>query len=134
MIIESIVLGLTSIVVSSLIFANTQIKRQRQWDLEDSAPEPEPKPAPVLAPFIGICVGTPCPKCSIPARDALITKDTDWNSIVEEARGPRLPTSCPEPDTCDAKNTEHLHMYCNTCNSYWFMETADSKKDDSNDN
>ncbi len=36
MILETIIAGLTTIFVSSLIFANAQIKRQRQWDKEDA--------------------------------------------------------------------------------------------------
>jgi hypothetical protein len=67
MIIESIIGSITIIFVSTLIFANATIKKVRQWEVEDMAPDPDPEPEPesepIIDPFIHIVNGTPCPKC-----------------------------------------------------------------------
>jgi hypothetical protein len=137
MIIESMVAGITIIFVSSLAFANTQIKRQRKWDEEDSRPtpippppppEPEPEPEPTIYPFLELRIGTPCPKCLVVAK-AATTKEDEYGDQEEDepAQGPNLPRACLNRRTCAAEKYPHLHAYCNTCGMSWFMAPADCK-------
>lgn len=136
MIIETMIAGITIIFVSSLAFANAQMKRQREQDIEDSRPtpippppppEPEPEPEPTIYPFIELRIGSPCPKCLVPARDAT-TKEDEYGDPEEDepARGPSLPRACGNRN-CAARKYPHLHAYCNTCGMSWYMEPADSK-------
>src|SRR5271157_1632000 len=123
MILESMIAGITIIFVSSLAFANAQIKRQRKWDEEDSRPtpippppppEPEPEPEPIIYPFVELRIGSPCPKCLIPAKDAT-TKEDEYGDPEEDepAQGPQLPRACTNRTSCTAKKYPHLHAYCN---------------------
>lgn len=132
MIVETIIAGLTVIFVSSLMFANTQIKRQRQWDKEDNTPEPEPEPPPKLYPFLHVKIGTPCPKCKREAKNEVRKTTNGWSYVSESAEGPGLPKACTDT-ACKAKNLPHLHANCYTCNYHWFMMPADEKeKEDDN--
>jgi len=143
MIVETIIAGLTVVFISSLMFANAQIKRQRRmevedlererkWEAEDNAPPPEPEPEPTIYPFVEMRVGIPCPKCLVPVKEAVMGEDEyGEEEVVESAQGPQLPRACPY-STCKAAKYPHLHAYCNTCEMDWFMAPADhkEKKDD----
>lgn len=132
MIVETIIAGLTVIFVSSLMFANTQIKRQRQWDKEDNTPEPEPEPPPRIYPFLHVKIGTPCPKCLREAKNEVRKTTNGWTVVAEAAEGPSIPKACYD-DKCKAKGIPHLHANCDTCNYNWFMNPADEKgKEDDN--
>ncbi len=117
MIIETIVAGITAVFISSLMFANTQIKRQRQWDKED---EEEDGNVPGLRPFLDIAIGRPCPLCG---RNA------------EKDNGLRQPKTCPPKEKCEV-TLPHLHVECTWCQSKWVMRTKDNpvkeKKTDDN--
>lgn len=128
MIVETIIAGLTAIFVSSLVFANAQVKRQRQWDKEDNTPPPEPEPPPKLYPFIHVKLGTPCPKCMREAKNEVKKSSNGWTYVSEAAEGPGLPTACNERE-CKAKHMPHLHASCHTCNYHWFMKPADEKEE-----
>jgi|SRR5579864_1618508 len=147
MIVETIIAGLTAVFVSSLAFAHAQIKhqrrvevedleRERKWEEEDNAPPPpppEPEPEPTIDPFVEMRIGTPCPKCLIPAKDAIMDTDDYGDPIeAEPAQGPQLPKACTYSTRCKAGKYPHLHAYCNTCGMSWFMQPADQKekKDD----
>lgn len=148
MIVEAIVAGLTTVFVSSLLFAHAQVKlqrrrevedleRERRWDAEDNAPpppEPEPEPEPTIDPFVEMRIGTPCPKCLIPAKEAVMGED-DYGEEVEEepAQGPQLPVAC-RWSGCKARKYPHLHATCNTCGMSWYMAPADQKKEKEDDN
>lgn len=127
MIIEAMVAGITFVFVSSLVFANTQIKRQRQWEKEDNAPPPPPPPQPRIYPFLEIKVGTPCPKCKRLAKNQVLKRSGGYVTLESAAEGPAWPTAC-DSDTCKAKHLPHLHARCYTCNYYWFMAPADESK------
>jgi hypothetical protein len=127
MIVETIIAGLTTIFVSSLIFVNAQIKRQRKWELEDNAPEPEPEPLPTIDPFIEVHIDTPCPKCRTKAKNQVNKKVSGYIYVESQAEGPALPTACCD-DKCKAKKLPHLHANCYSCHYHWFMAPADSKK------
>lgn len=103
MIIESIVLGVASVVLGSLWLADRVMKREYEDGLD-----PEVKKIKVK-PFLNIFVGTLCPICKYPATPAT---------------GLRLPKACTDKNKCSAKQ-EHLHVECTACKSYWLMETAD---------
>jgi hypothetical protein len=111
MIVETIIAGLTLIFVSSLAFANTQIRRQRQWEKEDSEEEFDP-----IRPFLRIAIGVGCPLCG---------------RAAEKNEGLRQPKTCPPKEKCEV-SIPHLHVECTWCNSKWLMKTADQKekKDD----
>jgi hypothetical protein len=125
-IVEAIVLGITTVFVSSLVFANTIIKRQRAWDLEDERPEPTPEPEPAIDPYLNILIGTPCPKCSREAKDASQSVKNGYSYAIE-AEGPTIPRACFDKN-CKARKYSHLHMRCHTCKMEWFMHTADAVK------
>jgi len=134
MIIESMIAGIVVVFVSSLFFASAQAKRQREWDLEDSRPTPipdppsEPEPEPTIDPFVELRIGTPCPKCLIPAREAVMAEDYYGEmQEIEPARGPQLPRACFN-NSCRAKKHPHLHTTCYTCGLSWFMAPADAPK------
>jgi hypothetical protein len=112
MIVEIMIAGLTVIFVSSLNFANTQIKRQRQWDKEDEDDFPN------LRPFLNIAIGTMCPLCGRQA---------------ERDNGLRHPKVCSPKDKCDV-DVPHIHVECTWCNGKWKMRTKDysKKKEDPN--
>lgn len=148
MIVEVIVAGLTTVFVSSLLFAHAQVKlqrrrevedleRERRWDAEDNAPPPpppEPEPEPTIDPFVEMRIGTPCPKCLVPAKDAEYEEDVYGNrEEVKGAEGPQLPTAC-RWSSCKAKKYPHLHATCNTCGMSWYMAPADFKKEEKDDN
>jgi len=125
MIIESIVLGVSAVFVSSLWLANIITKRQRDEEIEDGKPEPEP---PAIDKFIRIVVGTPCPKCGEPARNEVRKKYPGYQnySYVESAAaGPAIPKACSPHKGCPADKLPHLHASCYTCNYKWFMRPAD---------
>lgn len=122
--------GTTVAFISSLIFNNVQIKRKRQWELEDSAPKPpppEPEPEPIIYPFLDIRVGTPCPKCLRPTKNAVIKNYGTYSVVTSSAEGCHIPEACND-NKCKARKKFHLHVRCNTCKGSWFMEPADSKK------
>lgn len=123
MIFEMMIAGVTVAFVSSLAFVNNQIKRKRQWELEDSIP---PEPEPVIYPFVEMQIGTRCPKCSRPGRNATFKKVQGVNKVVTSAEGPGVPFACND-NNCKAKKRFHLHVKCNTCNANWFMQPADKK-------
>ena len=126
MIIESLIIGFTTIVVSSIIFANSLIKKQRQWDAEDDTPDP------IIHPFIEIAIGTPCIKCGEKGRNCVKKEFKNGTSIIlEAAAGPALAKSCTNTK-CPAaiKHISHLHVHCNSCQSIWMMRTADYKEED----
>lgn len=138
MIIESIVAGLTTIFVSSLMFAHAQIKsqrrrevedleRERRWDAEDNAPPPPPKPEPKVYPFIEIQVGTPCPKCKRPAKNQVLKRSNGYSYVESESEGPAWPQACNN-SSCEARHLPHLHARCYTCHYNWFMSPADESK------
>jgi hypothetical protein len=103
MIIESIVFGLSSIVIGSLWFADRVLKRGYEDQLD-----PEIKNTKLKA-FLDICINTSCPICKYRA-----TKE----------KGLRQPEACTNKDKCGIKQ-EHLHVKCTACKSNWLMETAD---------
>jgi hypothetical protein len=103
MIVESIVLGVVSIVLGSLWFADRMVKREFQ-----DYPEVEGSK---LKPFLRIFVGTPCPICKYPATAEI---------------GLRLSKACHDKGKCSIKQ-EHLHVECTACKSNWLMETGDKK-------
>lgn len=112
MIIETIVAGLTAIFISSLVFANAQIKRQRQWDKEDDEGDSSS-----IRPFLGIEIGVNCPLCGRKA---------------EKDNGLRQAKSCAPKEKCEI-TIPHLHVECTWCNSKWLMRTKDkpaSQRDD----
>ena len=130
MILEIMIAGTTVAFLGSLLFADRQIKRQRQWEKEDNAPPPPP-PAPepelVIYPFVEVRVGTPCPKCLMPAKDQVTKTSQGWTQVISNATGPKPPLACSD-DKCRARNTPHLHAYCYSCRMNWFMLPADSKE------
>lgn len=121
MIVESVVAGLTIIVVSSLLFSNSLIKKQRQWEKEDEEAEikrqrqaekhnsKNSEEAFNLKPFLVIKIGTECPMCSRAA-----TQDY----------GLRQPKSCEVADEFCTVTMSHLHVECTWCCSKWLMKTA----------
>lgn len=110
MIIESIVAGLTVIVVSSLAFANAQIKRQRKWDMEDNFEDEQSS----IKPFLKVVIGANCPVCG---------------RTAEKNNGLRQPKTCVEKDKCEEVRP-HLHVECTWCNCKWLMKPADAKNND----
>jgi hypothetical protein len=111
MIVETIITGLTVIFVSSLAFANAQIKRQRQWEKEDAGEELDP-----IRPFLKIAYGVDCPLCGKAA------------GLYD---GLRQPKTCSSKEKCKV-TIPHLHVECTWCKSKWLMRTAD-QKDSKND-
>lgn len=104
MIVESIVLGLTTIIVSSFVFVSHVMKMEREDDRKDDS----------LAPFIKIMIGTQCPMCGIAC-----TKE----------RGLRQPKACPGTEKCEEVRS-HLHAECTICDSKWIMATGLKNDDD----
>lgn len=156
MIVESIIAGLTTIFVSSLMFAHAQVRhqrrreiedaeRERRWEAEDNAPPPPPpppKPEPKLYPFVEVAVGVPCPKCKRPAKNQVTKRSNGYTYIESEQEGLALPTAC-NSSSCEARHLPHLHARCYTCHYNWFMTPADEskqekpkeeKKEETNDN
>lgn len=105
MIIETIVAGITAIFISSLVFANTQIKRQREWDKEDDEED-----IPGLRPYLNVAIGVNCPLCG---------------RAAEKDNGLRQPKTCPPKEKCEVR-TPHLHQECTWCQSKWLMRTKDN--------
>jgi hypothetical protein len=110
MIVETIIAGLTVIFVSSLAFANAQIKRQRQWDKEDSQEEDDD--AAGIRPYLNIAIGTKCPVCG---------------RAAEKGNGLRQPKICDPKEKCEV-SPAHLHVECTWCNAKWLMRPADYRK------
>jgi hypothetical protein len=118
MIVETLIAGTTIIIVSSLVFANSVLKRQRQWDQEDEAPEePELELAPIIEPFIAAENGISCPKCGV---------TTGYRS--SRYHGLKDLKAC-FGITCKI-DKPHLHAGCYSCDSEWIMAPADSKKNE----
>jgi len=124
MIVESIVLGVSSIIISSMWLADRTAKRQRDAEVKDGKPEPEP---PTIDKFIRFVVGTPCPKCGDLAKNE-VRKNyagyANYSYVVSAAAGPALPKACPS-HSCSADKLPHLHASCYSCNYKWFMAPAD---------
>lgn len=132
MIVETIIAGLTAIFVSSLVFANAQVKRQRQWDIEDNTEPPPPPPPPKIYPFLHVKIGTPCPKCMREAKNQVTKRSGGYLVVESYSEGPSLPQACTDKN-CKAKDWPHLHAQCYTCHYNWFMAPADEKeKEDDN--
>jgi hypothetical protein len=155
MIIESMIAGITVIFVSSLGFANGQIKRQKKWDTDEAIrlrqweaneddrlrqwevdeakrlrdweaeDNKEPEPEPVLDPFLEIKLGVPCPKCLRPAKNEIITKNSKGWSIACNPAEGPRLPTICRNPDCKAKKMMHLHGSCYTCGANWYMETAD---------
>lgn len=98
MIIESIVLGATAIIVSSLVFTNHLLKMERENDRKDD----------LLAPFLNIVVDTCCPMCGRACTDK---------------EGLRQPQACSDENKCE-ETRSHLHCRCTYCESRWIMSTG----------
>lgn len=113
MIVETIIAGLTAIFISSLAFANAQIKRQRQWDKEDSEDYEDPG----IRPYLNIAIGTKCPTCGRSA---------------EAKNGLRQPKICDTKEKCEVTSS-HLHVECTWCGGKWLMRTADYRKKENQD-
>src|SRR5271170_1107255 len=125
MILEIMIAGTTVAFISSLIFADRQIKRQREWDKEDDAPPPKPEPEPIIYPFVNIRQGTRCSKCLVESKNQVAKKNFNGYLIIEsEAQGPRQPIACNDIK-CKARDLPHLHATCTTCQYRWFMSPAD---------
>lgn len=132
MIVEIMILGTTIAFIGSLLFADKQIKRQRQWEQEDNAPPPpppEPEPKPIIDEFVDVHEGTPCPKCLVPGKNQVTKTTQGWTTVVSDAAGPRPHRAC-NVDKCKARRTPHLHAYCYSCGMNWFMKPADSMKEE----
>lgn len=119
MIIEAIVLGASSIVVSSLWFADRVLKREHQE--EDSFQEitnrieEEIKSDLLLKPFLEVSHGVKCPICA-------------YTTNVYDGYGLRPAKNCNGKWTDCKCKSKHLHMYCNTCKSSWLSRTAEEKE------
>lgn len=118
MIIESIVLGITSTIISSLIFADRILKRDRddKNKFEEEIAELEslqPNSLRPLRPFINICDGRACPTCGV-------------DTSLHYKFGLALPTVCSKVD-CKYKEFPHLHTECHTCKVNLVMKTRDGK-------
>jgi len=115
MIIEAIIGGLTLSFLGSLLLGNSLVKKLRQWDIEDDEEHP------MIHSFVEIRIDTPCVKCGRPGKNLVREKNGD----LHEHEGPLPPWACND-EKCKAKKIAHLHVKCSTCNSIWFMATADS--------
>src|SRR5271166_2537724 len=104
------IVGLSICLIGYLLFWNLQ--------LQIVSAEEEPK----IEPFTAIVLGTPCLKCLRVASNQKINEA----GLLEAATGPGVPMSCQDKN-CKAKNFSHLHVRCFTCQTVWFMATADSK-------
>lgn len=111
MIVEAIILGGSSIFVSSLWFAHVLLKREHDQDVIDEAPaitKPAKRAVEIL-PFEKIVTGSSCPACG-----GRIEGYTD--GTLHKFRK----TGCLS-STCDAYPTQHIHMHCLLCDSRWYM-------------
>jgi hypothetical protein len=114
MIVESIVLSISSIVISSLYFANLTLKRLDQQDKEDEIENQEIE----ILPYELYVLGSKCPKCG------LISQQAPNHSV--KGQGPNLPKTCKNRE-CPAIKQSHLHGSCESCDGHWFMRPLDYK-------
>ncbi len=122
MIVESIVLGASSIIVSWLWINERISKRRNEAGIEEPKPEP-----PVIDKFIRVVIGTPCPKCGEPAKNEVRKNYAgyyNYSYVVTASAGPAVPRACGS-SSCPADKLPHLHASCFTCNYKWFMAPAD---------
>ena len=126
MIVESIVLGITLIIVSSLVFTNHMVKKERDWGVEDGRPDDPIPLGVVIEPWMfvrcrdGSDDGTRCIKCNVE------TANASGPDRVKNHAGMFQPETC-QSDKCPAQPVSHLHVKCNSCSSKWMMHTADYK-------
>lgn len=123
MIVESVVLGLTTIICSSLWFTDRFMKREKQHDDEENKSLEEPtQPLIELRPFLQVKRGATCPACGI-SRTIHHDNREDSSTLT----GMVLPTVCPDTKKCSAGYQPHLHCRCGSCGASWMMATKDGK-------
>ena len=123
MIIESIVLGITLIIISPLILVDRILKREHddkikfeeKIKLEEAAEFESLQPDIVrsLRPFMKIEDDLKCPTCG-------------EKTNLYYKYGLALPTVCSKAD-CKYKEVPHLHVKCHSCKAELVMKTRDGK-------
>lgn len=109
----TLAMSITTIFISSMLFTSYIFIKQRQWDIEDSEPEP------VIYPFLDIKIGVLCPKCKAISRNEI--------PLNMPPTGLSSPMACHLFHNCNVKNIPHLHVFCNSCKMRWLMSPADQE-------
>lgn len=120
MIIESIVLGVASIVLGSLWFADRMLKREMGPRSENTPEEILPKSSgqTELKSFVLVREGTACRCCG------LTRKLDGWGKHIQ---GMEIANICRDNTKCPAGHIPHLHAHCISCKDSWLMSTKDGK-------
>lgn len=120
---------------------NEALEREEDDRLRRAARVKEVREARALSPAVVVPFteyrmgGSCCPKCGVPSVSVGQTYIEIGNTFkAKNSMGIiKVPNACKDLDLCLAGDRPHLHVYCVSCNSEWFMspkETALAKETD----